>query len=144
MNAAVLVVDDERDFVELMQFRLEEKGYRVLVADNGLAAIDQARRFLPKLILLDLMMPGLNGFSVCEILRRHPVTKNIPVMMLTAVGGQMARLNGMVAGADDYVLKTVPPSEILQRVEHWVHQAPDRPPGIIEVDGNPEQSHVVY
>ena len=134
MNSTVLVVDDEHDFAELMQFRLEQKGYRVLLADNGLTAIDQARRMLPGLILLDLMMPGLDGFSVCENLRRHPTTRSIPVIMLTATGGQIARLNGLDVGADDYLVKTASAREILQRVQRLINRSNDEMCHVMELD----------
>jgi DNA-binding response OmpR family regulator len=142
VNSTVLVVDDERDFAELMQFRLQEKGYRVVLADNGLTAIDQARRLLPDLILLDLMMPGLDGFSVCENLRRHPSTRSIPVIMLTATSGQIARLNGLDVGADDYLVKTASAREILLRVQRLLALRNDERRQVMELDQNRSRKHV--
>ena len=134
----MLVVDDERDFAELMQFRLEQKGHRVLLADNGLTAIDQARRMLPGLILLDLLMPGRDGFSACENLRRHPSIRSIPVIMRTATGGQIARLNGLDVGADDYLVKTASVREILQRVQRLINRSNDEMPDSMRLEVTPQ------
>src|SRR5580765_2934756 len=103
MSAKILVVDDEPEMVELLSFNLQRRGYDVLAATNGLEALNKARQHLPDLILLDLMLEGLDGYSVCEILRRQPSTATVTVIMLTALTGQIARANGMEAGANDFV-----------------------------------------
>src|SRR5690242_19580680 len=103
MSTRILVVDDEQDMVELLSYNLRSSGFEVLAASNGLEALNKARRDLPDLILLDLMLDGLDGYSVCEILRRQPSTARVPVIMITALAGQIARLNGMAAGADDFI-----------------------------------------
>jgi DNA-binding response OmpR family regulator len=113
----ILVVDDENDFVELVSFNLKHRGHEVLTALSGLEALKQARRFLPDTIVMDVMMPGIDGFSVCEILRNQPVTKAIPVIMYTALTGQIARMNGIQAGADDYLIKPFKMQELVARVE---------------------------
>jgi DNA-binding response OmpR family regulator len=94
-----LVVDDEPDLVELVSFNLRAEGYDVVTAANGLEALDRARAVLPDLIVLDLMMPELDGLSVCEILRRLPSTAPIPVIMLTAWKSELTRIIGMDTGA---------------------------------------------
>src|SRR5262245_21371390 len=118
MNAAkILVVDDEQDFIELMSFNLREHGYEVIEANDGLSAVLRARRDQPELIVLDVMLGSMDGFTVCEILRRQLSTKNIPVIMVTAATGQIARLNGLRAGADEFMSKPFSPQELVSRVE---------------------------
>jgi two-component system phosphate regulon response regulator PhoB len=117
MSNKVLVVDDEPDLVELLSCHLKFGGYEVLRAANGLEALHQARRHLPDVILLDLMLDGMDGYSVCEILRAQPSTARIPVILVTALGGEIARLNGLESGADDFVRKPFVREEILRRVE---------------------------
>lgn len=110
------MVDDENDFVELISFNLELSGYEVLKAYNGAQGLTLARNELPDLILLDVMMPGIDGFSVCEILRRETPTARIPIVMCSALGGEMARMNGLGAGADDYLSKGSRIQALVERV----------------------------
>src|SRR5580698_751840 len=105
MRRKILVVDDEPDIVELVAFNLKAEGYDVATASNGLEALDQARALLPDLIVLDLMMPELDGLAVCEILHRLPSTAAIPVIMLTAWQSGITRNIGLETGAEDYVTK---------------------------------------
>ncbi len=120
MSAKILVVDDEPEMVELLSFNLQRRGYDVLAATNGLEALNKARQHLPDLILLDLMLEGLDGYSVCEILRRQPSTATVPVIMLTALTGQIARANGMEAGANDFVTKPFSPQDLMERIERML------------------------
>jgi two-component system alkaline phosphatase synthesis response regulator PhoP len=115
--ARILVVDDEADFVELVSFNLREHGYEVITAGNGLDALFKARRFLPDLVVLDVMMEGVDGYTACEIIRCQPSTRDIPVVMVTAALGQLARLNGLAVGATDFFQKPVSMTALLQRVE---------------------------
>ena len=117
MSEKILIVDDEPDIVELLAHNLTANGYEVLTAANGLEALNKARRYLPDLILLDLMLEGIDGYSVCEILRRQPSTSSVPVIMITALAGQIARANGIAAGADDFVTKPFSPQEVVSRVK---------------------------
>ncbi len=116
MSAKILVVDDEADFVDLVSFNLKQAGYEVIAANTGLDGLFKARRFLPDLIVLDLMMEGIDGYSVCEILRRQLSTKTMPIIIVTAIAGQLARLNGLAVGADDFLSKSCGPRELLRRV----------------------------
>jgi len=116
MTQKILVVDDEPDIVELVAFNLREDGYEVLTAGNGMDALNLARAALPDLILLDLMLPELDGMAVCEILRDLPSTAAIPVVMLTAWSSEEARVLGLKSGADDYVTKPFSPRELVLRV----------------------------
>src|SRR5213593_152042 len=122
MSAKILVVDDEPDFIEFVSFNLRMHGLAVLTANNGLEALFLARRALPELVILDVMMDGVDGYSVCEILRRQPSTRGIAILMVTAATGQIARLNGLVAGADDFLCKPFGPQELLRRVERQLER----------------------
>jgi DNA-binding response OmpR family regulator len=110
-------VDDERDAVELMTINLRNAGYEVLAAADGMAALDQARQHLPDVILLDLMLPDLDGFSICEILQCQPSTSDIPIILLTALAGEIPRLHGFEAGATDYCLKPVRARDLVARLQ---------------------------
>jgi DNA-binding response OmpR family regulator len=118
MRRRILVVDDEPDLVELVSFNLRAEGYEVITAANGVEALDQARAVLPDLIVLDLMMPELDGLSVCEILRRLPSTAPIPVIMLTAWKSELTRIIGLDTGAEDYITKPFSPRDLVTRVKN--------------------------
>ena len=113
----VLVVDDETDILELVAFNLERQQFHVLTADNGISAVQIAREKLPDMIVLDLMLPGMDGFSVYKELRADPRTSSIPVLMLTAKGEVNDRIAGLELGADDYVTKPFSPKELMLRVK---------------------------
>lgn len=115
-NQTILVVDDEPDFRDLITYWLQREGYEVITAGDGLAALEKARWQPPDLILLDLMLPELDGLSVCEILRRHPTTANIPVIMVTACESAPIRKYGLENGARGYLTKPVAQAELVQ----WV------------------------
>ena len=112
----ILVVDDEADILELVAFNLERQQFKVLTADNGIAAVQVAKEKIPDLIVLDLMLPGMDGFSVYRELRADPRTSGIPVLMLTAKGEVNDRIAGLELGADDYVTKPFSPRELLLRI----------------------------
>ena len=113
----VLVVDDEEHIVELIKFNLESAGYEVFTANNGIDAVDVAIENRPKLILLDLMLPGMDGFDVCKELKRNRETKNISVIMLTAKSEELDKILGLELGADDYITKPFSVREMLARVK---------------------------
>ena len=117
MPKKILVVDDDADVVELVCFNLKKAGYAIGTAFNGVDALRKARSILPDLILLDLMLPELDGFAVCEILRRDSTTASIPIIMLTALSSELGRLAGLSTGANDYVSKPFSPRVLLTRVE---------------------------
>src|SRR5262245_12016638 len=116
MRGKILVVDDEPDVVELISFNLRASGYEVLDAYNGLESLLKARRFQPDLVVLDVMMEGMDGLSVCEILRTQPSTKSIPVIIVTAAAGEMARLNSFASGATDFMTKPFSPQALVRKV----------------------------
>jgi two-component system phosphate regulon response regulator PhoB len=112
----ILIVEDEQGIQELVQFNLAKEGYRVTLADCGEDALKVVRTELPDLILLDLMLPGLDGLEVCRRLRRDARTQAVPVVMLTAKGEEADIVAGLELGADDYVTKPFSPRVLLARV----------------------------
>ncbi len=113
---SVLIVEDDPDIVELLQYTLEREGYPVLVAQNGEKGLAEARRRKPGLIVLDLMLPGLDGLGVCKALKGDESTKAIPIVMLTAKGEESDIVLGLEFGADDYVKKPFSPRELVARI----------------------------
>jgi len=112
----VLVIEDDLDIVEIIQYNFEREGYRVITASNGEKGIDLAQSRKPALIVLDLMLPGLDGLEVCKRLRSHVETRSIPIVMLTAKGEESDIVLGLGVGADDYVTKPFSPKELLARI----------------------------
>jgi DNA-binding response OmpR family regulator len=129
MRPRILVVDDEPDIVELVSFNLQVEGYDVVTATNGLDAVNQANHLKPDLIILDLMLPELDGLSVCELLHRFPATARIPIIMLTAWTSELSRLIGLDSGAEDYMTKPFSPRELVLRVKKTLENHGDRPAG---------------
>jgi two-component system phosphate regulon response regulator PhoB len=116
-KAKVLVVDDEPDAVELVAFNLTKAGIAVVTAETGVEALAKAREILPDAIVLDLMLPEMDGLEVCRNLRREPKTARIPVIMVTAKGAEMDRVLGLELGADDYLTKPFSPRELVLRIK---------------------------
>jgi len=112
----ILVVDDEPEAVELVQFNLDQAGFNVLTAADGAEAIRKARSGMPNLIVLDLMLPEIDGLEVCKLLRRDPATAAIPIIMLTAKAAEIDRVLGLELGADDYITKPFSPRELVLRI----------------------------
>jgi DNA-binding response OmpR family regulator len=112
----VLVVDDEPDLVVLLEEHLTHEGYDVVTATSGMQAIAKAREEKPNIILLDVMMPGVSGFDVCNILQDFPETANIPIIFLTAVAEIKRKVMGLNLGADDYITKPFDLHELAARV----------------------------
>lgn len=117
------MVDDEADVVELVAYALVKGGFEVIAADNGWNALEKARLYQPDVIVLDLMMPELDGFEVCRTLRREIAMAGIPILLLTAHRGEMVRLAGLEAGAWDYLTKPFAPKELLARVNQMIRKA---------------------
>src|SRR6266436_4211500 len=113
----ILVVDDEPDAVELVEFNLKSAGYEVITAADGSEALIKARAHSPDLIVLDLMLPEVDGLEVCKILRRDPATAAIPIIMVTAKAAEIDRVLGLELGADDYLTKPFSPRELVLRVK---------------------------
>ena len=120
MNKCILVVDDEPRYVHLMEVNLITEGYQVLKAYDGQKAVDLTAENQPDLILLDVMMPGLNGFMACERIREF---SNVPIIMVTAKGEEQDRVRGLDVGADDYIVKPFSAQEMLARVRAVLRRA---------------------
>jgi len=119
--ARILAVDDEPELTELMQFHLVRAGHAVDTAANGWEALDCVRKNRPDIILLDLMLPDLDGFGVCEILRRDPLTATIPIIIVSAWASTDSRHLGLELGALDYITKPFSPQELVTRVNRLLH-----------------------
>ena len=117
MAATILVVDDEADFLEYISFHLRQRGHAVLTAREGEEALHKARQTLPDLILLDLMLPGIDGLTVCDLLRRNETTRSIPTLILSALPTHLARLHRLAAGAVGFLSKSLSTRQLLERVE---------------------------
>ncbi len=124
----VLVVDDEEDILELVRYNLAREGYKVRCVASGEEALEAARQDVPGLIVLDLMLPGLDGLEVCRILRRDPKTAHIPIVMLTAKGEEADVVAGLELGADDYVTKPFSPRVLLARIKAVLRRRSAREP----------------
>ncbi|ACN13364.1 two-component DNA-binding response regulator [Desulforapulum autotrophicum HRM2] len=115
-NEKILIVDDERDIVELVRFNLKREGYHTLVAFSGEEALSMAKREMPDLVVLDLMLPGIDGFEVTRRIRGNAVTVEIPIVMLTAKGEESDIVTGLEIGANDYISKPFSPRELVARI----------------------------
>lgn len=113
----ILVVDDETYIVELVKINLEKEGYRVLVAYDGIAALNITREQKPDLVILDIMLPNLDGLEVCRTMKHDEELKAIPIVMLTAKGEEVDTILGLEMGADDYIKKPFSPRELVARVK---------------------------
>lgn len=112
----ILVVEDEEDILELVSFNLKKQGYQVRGVTSGEEALQEVRRKIPSLIILDLMLPGVDGFDVCKSLKNNPRTKAVPIVMLTARSEEADIVIGLELGADDYLTKPFSPRELIARV----------------------------
>jgi len=127
----ILIVEDERDIADLIGFNLERAGYAVIKAHDGISGTDIALLQRPDLIVLDLMLPGRDGYGVFKELRRDARTVDIPIIMLTARAQTEDRIQGLQAGADDYLTKPFSPKELLLRIAAILKRT-DGPPGSVE------------
>jgi len=119
----VLVVDDDKTLLNMYKERLEASGYQVITAVNGEIALSKAVETLPHIILLDIMMPKVNGFDVLNIVKSTPETKNIPVIILTALTQENHKQKGIADGADDYIIKSeVMPKQVVQKIEKVISE----------------------
>jgi len=117
VKAKILVVDDEPEAVELVEFNLKQAGFEVLTAADGADALKKAHSALPSLVVLDLMLPEIDGLEVCKMLRRDPATATIPIVMVTARAAEIDRVLGLELGADDYITKPFSPRELVLRIK---------------------------
>ncbi len=120
MTASVLVVDDEPNIVLSLEFLLKQAGFRVRMASNGEAALAAIAEDPPDLVLLDVMIPGRDGYAVCQAIRANPAWRGVRVLMLTAKGSEIQREKGLSLGADDYVTKPFSTRELVDRIRRML------------------------
>ncbi|NJX14891.1 response regulator transcription factor [Tamlana crocina] len=113
----ILLVDDEPDILEIVGYNLSNEGYQVITAENGLEGVKKAKKELPHLIILDVMMPEMDGIEACEQIRKNPDLKNTMVTFLTARGEDYSQVAGFDAGADDYITKPIKPKVLISKVK---------------------------
>uniref|UniRef100_A0A7C3WIX0 Response regulator transcription factor n=1 Tax=Desulfobacca acetoxidans TaxID=60893 RepID=A0A7C3WIX0_9BACT len=125
---SILVVEDEEDILELLRYNLVKEGYRVTGVGTGEEALKAVRSSVPDLMVLDLMLPGVDGLEVCRLLRQDPQTRTLPIIMVTAKGGEADIVAGLELGADDYVTKPFSPRVLLARVRAVLRRRKQKPP----------------
>ena len=113
----ILLVDDEPDILEIVGYNLSNEGYQVMTAENGVEAVKKAKKELPHLIILDVMMPEMDGIEACELIRKQPDLKNTIITFLTARGEDYSQVAGFDAGADDYITKPIKPKVLVSKVK---------------------------
>jgi two-component system alkaline phosphatase synthesis response regulator PhoP len=118
----ILVVDDEVDLVKTIRFSLETEGYTVLVSYNGEDALNQARKENPDLVLLDIMLPKLDGYKVCRLLKFDERYKHIPILMLTAKTQERDKTLGVETGADEYITKPFDMDELMEKIKAYLNK----------------------
>jgi DNA-binding response OmpR family regulator len=127
LSGPILIVEDDKKTASLVALYLEREGFQTILASNGLQALEMAQRYKPAFVILDLMLPKLDGWEVCRQLR---TTSNVPILMLTARGEEIDRVSGLTLGADDYVAKPFSPRELVARVKAILRRArPETPQG---------------
>lgn len=136
MPGTIAIVEDEQNIVELVKYNLDREGYRTISANNGRKGLDMIRQELPDLVILDLMLPEIDGLTVCKQLRADSQTKSIPIIIVTAKSEEADRVLGLEMGADDYVSKPFSPRELVARVRAVLRRSGnvgDEEPEIIEI-----------
>jgi len=123
----ILIVDDEADLVELVSYNLKKEGFTLDSASGGETALTKMRKDKYDLVILDLMLPGIQGIELCRILRNDPKTAGLPIIMLTAKGEEVDRILGLEMGADDYITKPFSPRELVARVRAVLRRSTEKP-----------------
>lgn len=123
----ILVIDDEPDLVELVLYNLKKEGFNADSASDGETALTKVRKSKYDLLILDLMLPGIQGIELCRILRKDPKTSSIPIIMLTAKAEEVDKIVGLEIGADDYVTKPFSPKELMARVKAVLRRTTEKP-----------------
>ena len=117
MAKEILIVDDEPNVVIPIQFLMEQQGYKVMIAERGEDALDLIYHYKPDLVLLDIMLPGIDGYEVCEIVRLNPNYRNVKIIFLTAKGREVEIAKGLALGADPYITKPYSNAELVAKVK---------------------------
>ncbi|MDM8561589.1 response regulator [Candidatus Parabeggiatoa sp. HSG14] len=116
-KSMILIVDDDPEIRASLEILLDNQGYKLAFASNGIEALNKAAQLIPDVILLDVMMPGMDGFEVCQHLRANPILSDVPIIMVSGLGGRDALLQGIQAGADDFISKPYDPLELQTRLK---------------------------
>lgn len=122
MAKKILIVDDEKDIRELIERILARREYRILTASNGIEALNKIYNESPDLVILDVMMPEMNGFEVCKKVRTDPLYKNLPIIMLTVRKSDQDQISGLNTGCDEYITKPFYPKELVLRVRKLLQE----------------------
>jgi two-component system alkaline phosphatase synthesis response regulator PhoP len=126
MREVILIVEDEKDIVKMLEYNLKKEGFKTLSVRDGEAAIESARGEHPDIIILDLMLPGIDGLEVCKTLKGDSKTASIPIIMLTAKSQESDKVVGLELGADDYVTKPFSPRELIARIKAVLRRGKDK------------------
>lgn len=143
----ILVADDEPDILELLKYNLQKHGYEVKTAADGDEAIEKAKRFLPHLVILDVMMPRKSGVEVCAILRAQPEFQETMIIFLTALSDEATQIRGLSSGADDYISKPISPNVLVTKVAALLRRMKEKDTEVIHAGGlsiDPEKFLVTY
>ena len=130
-SAKILIVEDEKNIVETLTYNLDKEGFLTVVATDGARGLELARRELPDLVLLDWMLPELDGLEVCRLLKREETTRHIPIIMLTVKSAETDKMLGLEMGADDYITKPFSPRELVARIQAILRRT--QPPPLKDV-----------
>jgi DNA-binding response OmpR family regulator len=122
MAKEILIVDDEPNVVVAIQFLMQQQGYKVLIAERGEDALDLIYQYKPDLVLLDIMLPGIDGYEVCEIVRLNPNYRNVKIIFLTAKGREVEIAKGLALGADAYITKPYSNAELVAKVKELLEK----------------------
>ena len=139
-NETILLIEDDKNILELVKYNLEQEGFRVLTATRGNAGLEIALREKPALVILDLMLPEINGLEICKTLKQNDKTRRIPIIILTAKGTESDKIVGLELGADDYITKPFSPRELIARIKAVLRRSQEKPAeeilrsGTIELD----------
>jgi DNA-binding response OmpR family regulator len=124
MRKKVLVVEDNSELLELLRLSFDSAGFSVLTAGNGVAALEMTRKSSPDLVVLDVMLPELDGMAVCDRLRKDSATAGVPIIMMTGLSGELSRLAGLDSGATVYITKPVNPETLIAKTKEILRRSP--------------------
>jgi two-component system alkaline phosphatase synthesis response regulator PhoP len=141
MTKTVLIVDDEKDIRDLLAYNLSKEGFAVFTAADGNEALSMIEKHPISLVVLDIMMPGLDGYEVCKVIRSNEATAHLPVLFLTAKSAEVDQILGLELGADDYIQKPVSPRILVARVKSVMRRSSDNVPNLAE---NPPEEKIKF
>ncbi|MEK6591437.1 MAG: response regulator transcription factor [Nitrospinota bacterium] len=137
MRSKILIVDDEADILTLLEYNLKKAGFKVISAKDGPEALELTKKERPDLIILDIMLPSMEGTEICKVIKKDEVTSHIPVIMLTAKGEEVDRIVGLELGAEDYITKPFSPRELILRVRAILKRLHSKPEKVNSITAGP-------